>query len=477
MAMLTLTPSVVIEGTAEVLLAKRMVEAAAAHGFTIVSVLARSDGSGAEGGGLRGDGDSMESCSGIRSLYCASPEDGEDDGAAGREMGTITEVLASGLRLRISPLAFFQASTSAADVLFATILDLVARSSPDRRQIVDSLEPPPPAKPPSLPSPPLPSPPLPPPSAYPPLPPPSAYPHLLLDLCCGGGAIGLEVARAAAAHGVITRVVGIESCAAAVADARHNAALNGLHAPAYMVLHAKAEEGIEQALACFRSEHKNSVSDATAIDEEPLPIGRRVVSGACATCTTAIDEEPLPIGRSHGRRVVSGAVSGAAIDEEPLPITAVLDPPRRITAAPDTTRRITVVLDPPRTGLAPSVCKALRAESAIDRIVFVSCNPHGHTLRHDYVVKGGSLAANTKILCRSGGRSAPFILSRAIPVDLFPHTPHVELCLCFERVGAGVARQVGRRAANLGENLGANLGRRATRTAAAAQVAGLAAGL
>jgi hypothetical protein len=144
---------------------------------------------------------------------------------------------------------------------------------------------------------------------------------------------------------------------------------------------------------------------------------------------------------------------------------------------PDTTRRITAAPDPPRTGLAPSVCKALRAESAIDRIVFVSCNPHGHTLRHDYVVKGGSLAANTKILCRSGGRSAPFILSRAIPVDLFPHTPHVELCLCFERVGPGVARQVGRRAANLGENLGANLGRRATRTAAAAQVAGLAAGL
>jgi len=462
MAMLTLTPSVVIEGTAEVLLAKRMVEAAAAHGFTIVSVLARSDCSGAEGGGLRGDSDSMESCRGIRSLYCASPDDGEDDGAAGREMGTITEVLASGLRLRISPLAFFQASTSAADVLFATILELVARSSPDRgqivdslelvarsspdrrqivdslelvarsspdrRQIVDSLEPPPPAKPPSLPSPPLPS---------PPLPPPSAYPHLLLDLCCGGGAIGLEVARAAAAHGVITRVVGIESCAAAVADARHNAALNGLHAPAYTVLHAKAEEGIEHALACFRSEHKNSVSDATAIDEEPLPM-----TAAPDTTRRAIDEEPLPI-----------------------------------TAAPDTTRRITVVLDPPRTGLAPSVCKALRAESAIDRIVFVSCNPHGHTLRHDYVVKGGSLAANTKILCRRGGRSAPFILSRAIPVDLFPHTPHVELCLCFERVGAGVARQVGRRAANLGENLGANLGRRAKPTANAAQVAGLAAGM
>jgi hypothetical protein len=77
-------------------------------------------------------------------------------------------------------------------------------------------------------------------------------------------------------------------------------------------------------------------------------------------------------------------------------ITTTPDTTRRITAVLDTTRRITVVLDPPRTGLAPSVCKALRAESAIDRIVFVSCNPHGHTLRHDYVVKGGSLAANTR---------------------------------------------------------------------------------
>ena len=462
MAMLTRTPSVVMEDSTELLLAKRMVEAAAAHGFTLVSVLARtgSDGSGAEGGGLRGDGDSMESCRGIRSLYCASPEDGEDDGAAGREMGTITEVLASGLRLRISPLAFFQASTSAADVLFATIVELVAGLSPDRRQIVDSIEPSPPAKPPSPPSlPSLPSPTSPPsppslpslPSPpSPPLPPPSAYPHLLLDLCCGGGAIGLEVARAAVANGVITRVVGIESCAAAVADARHNAALNGLHAPAYTVLHAKAEEGIEHALACFRSELKKSVREATAIDEEPPPVDRS--HGRRAAPDTA------PVDRSHGRR--PGTCAGHA-------------PDTASGTAPETTRRITAVLDPPRTGLAPSVCKALRAESVIDRIVFVSCNPHGHTLRHDYVVKGGSLAANTKILCKSGGRSAPFVLSRAIPVDLFPHTPHVELCLCFERVGAGVARQVGRRAVNLDANLGANLGRRAT--ANASQVAGLAA--
>ena len=41
-----------------------------------------------------------------------------------RALGSIHEVLQSGLRLRISPTAFFQASVGAADTLFATIVEL-----------------------------------------------------------------------------------------------------------------------------------------------------------------------------------------------------------------------------------------------------------------------------------------------------------------------------------------------------------------
>ena len=37
--------------------------------------------------------------------------------------GVIEEVLRSGLKLRISPLAFFQASTDAAEVLFRTVVE------------------------------------------------------------------------------------------------------------------------------------------------------------------------------------------------------------------------------------------------------------------------------------------------------------------------------------------------------------------
>lgn len=48
-------------------------------------------------------------------------------------------------------------------------------------------------------------------------------------------------------------------------------------------------------------------------------------------------------------------------------------------------------------------------------------------------MKGGSLAANVKLLCGPHGRGAPFRLRRAVPVDMFSDTPHVELCLLLER--------------------------------------------
>ena len=81
------------------------------------------------------------------------------------------------------------------------------------------------------------------------------------------------------------------------------------------------------------------------------------------------------------------------------------------------------VLDPPRTGLSPSVCRALRASEAVGGVVFVSCNPHGHTLRRDFVLRGGNLAANARILC-ARGPTAPFRLCAAVPVDVSARHPN-----------------------------------------------------
>src|SRR5881392_2751060 len=66
------------------------------------------------------------------------------------------------------------------------------------------------------------------------------------------------------------------------------------------------------------------------------------------------------------------------------------------------------VVDPPRAGLSG---KALRRLARLEapRIVYVSCNPT-------------TLAGNVKELQRDWG----YRLERARPVDMFPHTPHVE---------------------------------------------------
>jgi 23S rRNA (uracil1939-C5)-methyltransferase len=74
-----------------------------------------------------------------------------------------------------------------------------------------------------------------------------------------------------------------------------------------------------------------------------------------------------------------------------------------------------VVVDPPRAGLSG---KALRrvARLGASRIVYVSCNPT-------------TLAGNLKeLLAESGYR-----LERIRPVDMFPHTPHVEAVALLER--------------------------------------------
>ena len=74
-----------------------------------------------------------------------------------------------------------------------------------------------------------------------------------------------------------------------------------------------------------------------------------------------------------------------------------------------------VVVDPPRAGLAGKALKRL-GEIAAPRIVYVSCNPT-------------TLAGNVKDLVGEWG----YTLRRVQPVDMFPHTPHVESVSVLER--------------------------------------------
>ncbi|XP_023199270.1 tRNA (uracil-5-)-methyltransferase homolog A isoform X2 [Xiphophorus maculatus] len=85
---------------------------------------------------------------------------------------------------------------------------------------------------------------------------------------------------------------------------------------------------------------------------------------------------------------------------------------------------VTAIVDPPRAGLHTKVVLAIRRAEHLKRLVYVACN---------------AKAAMTNFidLCRAPSNrvhGAPFRPVRAMAVDLFPQTKHVEILLLFERV-------------------------------------------
>ncbi|MFM7246212.1 MAG: 23S rRNA (uracil(1939)-C(5))-methyltransferase RlmD, partial [Actinomycetota bacterium] len=70
--------------------------------------------------------------------------------------------------------------------------------------------------------------------------------------------------------------------------------------------------------------------------------------------------------------------------------------------------------DPPRAGLTPKAVRRV-LELGAEAIVYVSCNPT-------------TLAGNAVLLVEGGYR-----LESVRPVDMFPHTPHVECVARFVR--------------------------------------------
>ena len=73
-----------------------------------------------------------------------------------------------------------------------------------------------------------------------------------------------------------------------------------------------------------------------------------------------------------------------------------------------------VVIDPPRVGVSPAVVDGILASTA-RRLVYVSCDP-------------ATLARDLRLLVEGG-----FELGEVQPIDMFPHTQHIECIATLDR--------------------------------------------
>jgi 23S rRNA (uracil1939-C5)-methyltransferase len=74
-----------------------------------------------------------------------------------------------------------------------------------------------------------------------------------------------------------------------------------------------------------------------------------------------------------------------------------------------------IIVDPPRTGLTPQLIATMR-QILPNRIIYVSCNP-------------ASQVRDLKKLTVDN----MYQIIKVQPIDLFPHTPHIETVTLLER--------------------------------------------
>ncbi|MBR5050594.1 MAG: class I SAM-dependent RNA methyltransferase [Desulfovibrio sp.] len=127
-------------------------------------------------------------------------------------------------------------------------------------------------------------------------------------------------------------------------------------------------------------------------------------------------------GRVTGVEYAASSVASARLNAERMGIPARFlagDVARLLPRALREAKARQALCDPPRAGLTLPVASAL-LEADLERIIYISCNP-------------ATLARDLQKLAEG------FDIVQATPVDLFPHTPHVETVVLLQRAGTPFA--------------------------------------
>ncbi|XP_051134439.1 zinc finger CCCH domain-containing protein 24 isoform X2 [Andrographis paniculata] len=285
----------------------------------------------------------------------------------------------SNLRFSISPSAFFQVNTLAADKLYSLAGDWAGLNSDT----------------------------------------------LLFDICCGTGTIGLTLAHR------VGMVVGVEMNASAVADAQRNAEINSIKNCRFVC--GKAENVIGSLMKEYLSlpQKQDDISDTTQIAEteavsaeENVDSAEKVLekgSDPTVDCSTKDD--------SHLDEHNTSTTSNVRQFKN---VVAIVDPPRvglhptviKVLRTQTRLRRLVYISCNPESLVANAI--ELCTPSLVEK------GEKGNN-KNNRGWKSMSSAGLARQRVKSMPVSEPFVPIKAMAVDLFPHTLHCELVMLLER--------------------------------------------
>ncbi|GAB2285099.1 hypothetical protein Dimus_019553 [Dionaea muscipula] len=281
----------------------------------------------------------------------------------------------SNLKFSISPTAFFQVNTLAAEKLYSLAGDW-ASLGPDT---------------------------------------------LLFDVCCGTGTIGLTLAHC------VGMVVGVEMNASAVSAAQRNAEINGITNCRFVC--AKAEDVMDSLLKEYQSLDEDlalSKDDGTEVtSSENKPDSEEDAEGQD---TSGSGKEVPELMNVQPTTDSSGGAASPSLSYKN--VVAIVDPPRgglhptviKTLRTHPWLRRLVYISCNPETLVANAI--ELCTPSA-DK------NERGNKRNHGWRNMGSAGLARQR--AKSMPKSEPFVPIKAMAVDLFPHTPHCEMVMLLER--------------------------------------------
>ncbi|KAM7257234.1 hypothetical protein ACFE04_012975 [Oxalis oulophora] len=290
---------------------------------------------------------------------------------------------------------------------------------------------------------------------------------LLFDVCCGTGTIGLTLAHR------VGMVVGIEMNASAVTDAYRNAEINGIKNCRFVS--AKAEDVIGSLLKEYLTvmdEQDKDLNGSECVDTElidaekdNMTVDPKQESGDSKEIATSEGgDDELDVEKKTVEAEKGEGASGCVDNDRVEPKDKIENISTNGNSSVPQFKNIVAIVDPPRAGLHPipsvtmravlleieGVIKALRTHSQLRRLVYISCNPETLvanaielcTPSPDKAEKGKkdnrgwrnmSSAGLARHRAKSMPVSEPFAPVKSMAVDLFPHTPHCELVMLLER--------------------------------------------